>query len=281
MSESKLPIETPTGAQPRLPESDAGFRVEFRALTKEFRPRRRPPVRALDEIDLVITGKQIVTIVGPSGCGKTTLLRILAGLENVTSGSAEILTDDRINPVTTTVFQEGSVFPWLTVQQNVEYGLKLRGVSRRERRAISDRLIAKVGLTNFAKAFPNSLSGGMRQRVSVARAFANGPQLLLMDEPFASVDEQTRIVLQEELLRLWSEFERTVLLVTHSIDEAIVLSDRILVMSPRPGRFIADIPVDLPRPRNVVELRKHPIYGDLYSRIWSLLRPSISKEDHP
>lgn len=260
--------------------TDMGLRVEFKALTKEFRPRRRPPVLALDHIDLEITGKQIVTIVGPSGCGKTTLLRILAGLENVTSGSAEITTDDRENPVTSTVFQEGSVFPWLTVRRNVEYGLKLRGVSRQERRAVSDSLIEKVGLTNFANAYPNSLSGGMRQRVSVARAFANGPQILLMDEPFASVDEQTRTVLQEELLRLWSEFERTVLLVTHSIDEAIVLSDRILVMSPRPGRVIADIPVSFPRPRRVVELRKHPDYGDLYTRIWSLLRPSTDSEEH-
>lgn len=257
---------------------ETALRIDFRGLTKEFRPHKRPTVLALDNIDLTISGKAIVTIVGPSGCGKTTLLRILAGLESATSGTAEITTEDRVRPVTSTVFQGGSVFPWLTVRKNVEYGLMLRGVSRAERRRTGQELIEKVGLANFANAYPDSLSGGMRQRVSVARAFANGPQILLMDEPFASVDEQTRTVLQEELLRLWSEFERTVVLVTHSIDEAIVLSDRILVMSPRPGRIIADIPVTIPRPRSVVELRKLPTYGDLYTRIWSLLRPSTLSE---
>jgi NitT/TauT family transport system ATP-binding protein len=278
MTASDVPSSAPQAPSGALAQTDGGLRIDFRGLTKEFRPHKRSPVLALDHIDLTITGKQVVTIVGPSGCGKTTLLRILAGLENATSGSAEITTDDRVRPISSTVFQEGSVFPWLTVRHNVEYSLKLRGVPRRERRAIAQELIDKVGLGNFSNAYPSSLSGGMRQRVSVARAFANGPQILLMDEPFASVDEQTRTVLQEELLRLWSEFERTVVLVTHSIDEAIILSDRIIVMSPRPGRIIADIPVTIPRPRRVVELRKHPTYGDLYTRIWSLLRPSTPSE---
>lgn len=252
-----------------------GVTIHVDGLSKTYRPYKREPVLALDDIDMTIDDSVIVSLVGPSGCGKTTLLRIIAGLESASVGHVDILTDNVQDPVTTTVFQEGSVFPWLTVQDNVEYGLKLRRVPKRQREEVASAFIQKVGLDGFKRAYPSQLSGGMRQRVSVARAFANGPQILLMDEPFASVDEQTRTVLQQELLRLWSEHKRTVILVTHSIDEAIALSHRVIVMSARPGKIVADIPIDLPRPRDVVQLRSDPHYGELYSRIWNLIRDGI------
>lgn len=261
------------GTRPRDADGSVGIRVE--GLSKTFRPHKREPVLALDDINLTISGNVIVSLVGPSGCGKTTLLRIIGGLESASEGHVDILTDNTHDPVTSTVFQEGSVFPWLNVQANVEYGLKLRNVPRREREAVASAFIDKVGLHAFKRAYPSQLSGGMKQRVSVARAFANGPQILLMDEPFASVDEQTRTVLQQELLRLWSENQRTVVLVTHSIDEAIALSHRVIVMSARPGKVLADIPINLPRPRDVVKLRSDTHYGELYTKIWELIRHDV------
>jgi NitT/TauT family transport system ATP-binding protein len=179
--------------------------------------------------------------------------------------------------VTSTVFQEDSVFPWLTVVGNVEYGLRINGAEKRQRRDIANHFIDKVGLSRFREAYPAELSGGMRQRVSVARAFANNSEILLMDEPFGALDEQTRIVLQQELLRLWSEHNRTVIFVTHSLDEAITLSDRIVVLSARPGQVRDDIRVDLPRPRPVSQLRTHPRYGELYGRLWALIEADIGQ----
>jgi NitT/TauT family transport system ATP-binding protein len=262
-------------AETRSSSKAGGVSIHIKGLSKTFHPYKREPVLALDDINLTISDGNIVTLVGPSGCGKTTLLRIIGNLESASSGHVDILTGNSRDPITSTVFQEGSVFPWLNVQENVEYGLKLRGVRKSERAAVASMFIEKVGLQGFKRAYPSQLSGGMKQRVSVARAFTNGPQILLMDEPFASVDEQTRTVLQQELLRLWSEHQRTVVLVTHSIDEAIALSHRVIVMSPRPGRVIADIPVDLPRPRDVVKLRSDPHYGELYTRIWGLIRHGV------
>lgn len=274
MALSRVTSDEVTGSGAGLTGS-TGAAVRVHHLRKEFKPYRRDPVVALDGIDLIFRGNEVVSLVGPSGCGKTTLLRILGGLELASDGYVEILADGSDAPITSTVFQESSVFPWLTVAQNVAYGLKLRGVSRKRRTEIADHFIEKVGLAGFRGAYPAQLSGGMKQRTSVARSFANGPQVLLMDEPFASVDEQTRTVLQDELLRLWSEHKHTVIFVTHSIDEAIVLSDRIVVMSPRPGRVIADIPVKLARPRDVIGLRRDPHFADLYAKIWGLIRNDV------
>ncbi len=257
----------------------ASAKIAVRNLSKSFSLRSGETVEALRAINLEIGNGEFVSLIGASGCGKTTLLRIIGGFEQATGGYVDIATGGRGDGlVTSTVFQEDSVFPWLDVQSNVEYGLRIRGMPREQRRAIADRFIAKVGLDRFRRAFPAQLSGGMRQRVSVARAFANEPEVLLMDEPFGALDEQTRIVLQQEVLRLWSEHRRTVVFVTHSLDEAITLSDRIVVLSARPGQVRDIIAVDIPRPREVSSLRSHPLYAGLYSRLWNLLEADIARE---
>jgi NitT/TauT family transport system ATP-binding protein len=230
---------------------------------------------ALDDVNLRVAEREFCCIVGPSGCGKTSFLRILAGLELQTSGELQLEVSDPRRPLTAMVFQEQSIFPWMTVEQNVGYGLRMRGVHRTVRREIVAHYVEKVGLTRFAKAYPHQLSGGMKQRASVARAFATDPQILLMDEPFASVDEQTRVLLQEELLRVWESDRKTVVYITHSIDEAIVLGDRVLVMSARPGRIKAEIQVDLPRPRSVYELKSTPAFAELVARVWEPLRQEV------
>jgi NitT/TauT family transport system ATP-binding protein len=228
-------------------------------------------VLALDGVELAVREGEFVCIVGPSGCGKTTLLRILAGLETASLGEVVVMRRDVGRPLTSMIFQEASIFPWMTVRRNVGYGLEMRGVPRAERTRIADRFLELTGLARFADAYPHQLSGGMKQRVSVARAFANDPEILLMDEPFAALDEQTKIVLQQELLRLWTEARKTVVFITHSIDEALALGDRILVMSGRPGRIIADIPVPFPRPRLVHELKRDAEFGRYWHHVWTLL----------
>ena len=230
---------------------------------------------ALADVNLRVADQEFCCIVGPSGCGKSTLLRILAGLERQTSGELELAASDARRPQNAMVFQEQSIFPWMTVEDNVGYGLRMRGVPAAERRPIVARYLEKVGIAKFARAYPYQLSGGMKQRASVARAFATDPQILLMDEPFASVDEQTRVLLQEELLRIWETDRKTVVYITHSIDEALVLGDRVLVMSARPGRIKAEIEVTLPRPRSVYELKSTPEFADLVARVWEPLRQEV------
>ncbi len=248
--------------------------IAVRYLNKRF-ALGRGDIVALDNVNLALREGEFCCIVGPSGCGKTTLLRILAGLDRQTSGDVNIRITDPARPLTAMVFQEQSIFPWMTVEQNVAYGPRLRGVATAVYRETVQYYLEKVGLAPFARAYPRQLSGGMKQRVSVARAFANDPQILLMDEPFASVDEQTRILLQEELLRIWEESRKTVVYITHSIDEALVLGDRVIVMSARPGHVKAEIPVNLPRPRHVYELKATPAYGALVARVWEILRQEV------
>jgi len=258
------------------PARPAAPRVAVRGLHKNFLLRGHQRVEALRAIDLEVADGEFVSIIGASGCGKTTLLRIVGGFEQADQGSVEIVsTRPPGGLVTSTVFQEDSVFPWLTAQANVGYGLKIRNVPRQQREEVVAHFIEKVGLTAFRNAYPSQLSGGMRQRVSVARAFANQPEVLLMDEPFGALDEQTRLVLQDEILRLWSQHRCTVLFVTHNLDEAITLSDRIVVLSARPGQVRAIIPVDIPRPRNVIALRSNRRYGELYQQLWDLLQGDI------
>ena len=243
-------------------------------LGKEFIS-RGSRVTALHDVTLDVYKGQFCCIVGPSGCGKSTLLRIIAGLETHSSGELELAHFDRSKPLHSMVFQEQSVFPWMTVERNVEYGLRMRGVPRAERRDIVSHYIDKVGLNAFREAYPHQLSGGMKQRVSIARAFANDPEILLMDEPFAALDEQNKAILQEELLRIWEESKKTVLFITHSIDEALVLSDRALVMTSRPGTLKADIEVTLARPRGAYEVRASEGYGALSTRLWAELREEV------
>jgi NitT/TauT family transport system ATP-binding protein len=235
----------------------------------------RGTVTALNDVNLEVRRGQFCCLVGPSGCGKSTLLRIIAGLETHSSGELHLAHFDRSKPLHSMVFQEQSVFPWMTVERNVEYGLKMRGVPRAERRDAVHHYIGKVGLSAFCEAYPHQLSGGMKQRVSIARAFANDPEILLMDEPFAALDEQNKAILQEELLRIWEESKKTVLFITHSIDEALVLSDRALVMTARPGTIKADIAVTLARPRGAYEVRASEGYGALSTRLWDELREEV------
>ena len=229
-------------------------RIVMRALRKRFTDiARQEEVVALDGMDLDIADDEFLTILGPSGCGKTTLLNIVAGFEQATSGDVR-LDGEPIRapgPDRGVVFQEYALFPWLTVEQNIEFGLRERRVPKVERMARVHRQIASVGLTGFEKRYPQELSGGMRQRVALGRVLANDPKILLMDEPFAALDAQTRTLMQEELLRVWSGERRTALFITHNIEEAILLGDRVVVMTARPGRIKEIVAVDLPRPRDV------------------------------
>ena len=251
-------------------DNTAAPKIEIASLGKTYAG-ASGLITALEKLQLRVNEGEFICIVGPSGCGKTTLLRILAGLEQPSSGEARIARHDPGRPLTAMVFQENSIFPWMRVRDNVGYGLDLRGVGRSERDRVVSHFVAMSGLALFADAWPHQLSGGMKQRVSVARAFANDPEILLMDEPFAALDEQTKIVLQQELLRIWAETRKTVLFITHSIDEALVLADRIVVMAGRPGRIVADLAIDFPRPRLVHQLKSDPQFGDMWRRIWTML----------
>ena len=232
---------------------------------------------ALDRVSLNVNEGEFVCIVGPSGCGKTTLLRTLAGLQHPLTGSAIIHHADTTRAASAMVFQGASVFPWMTALENIGYGLRTRRVPYAERNRIAREWAAKIGLERFAEAYPHQLSGGMQQRVGLARAFAYDPDVLLMDEPFGALDAQTRLLLQETLLRLWQESGTTILFVTHSIDEALTLADRIVVMSARPGRILADLRVDFERPRDVLTLRSDARFGTLFAEVWGLLRAEVDR----
>lgn len=234
-------------------------------------------VTAIHDVSLSIPDGEFFCIVGPSGCGKTTLLRILAGLETCSSGEVNITSFDKTRPLNSMVFQEQSVFPWLTVRQNVEYGLRMRHIAPKIRTEIANHYIRMIGLTHFADSYPCQLSGGMKQRVSVARAFANDPEILFMDEPFCALDEQNRLLLQQELLRIWEVSKKTTVFITHSIDEALCLGDRVLVMTARPGEVKTIIQVDLPRPRDIETIRYTEKYNALYQTIWLQLRDEVFK----
>lgn len=250
--------------------------IVIQDIGKEFLT-RTGKVTALTNININIGQGEFFCIVGPSGCGKTTLLRILAGLESASHGEVLIKTTDNQRPANSMVFQEQSVFPWMTVMENVSYGLRVRGLRKKLREEIAERYIRMIGLTKFTNAYPCQLSGGMKQRVSVARAFANDPEILLMDEPFGALDEQNRIILQQELLRIWEVTRKTTVFITHSIDEALCLGDRVMVMTAHPGAIKTIIDVDLPRPREIASIRTTLHYNELYQKIWFSLRDEVIK----
>jgi NitT/TauT family transport system ATP-binding protein len=227
-------------------------KVSIDHVTKIFDKNEGSKVTALDDISLEIDDEEFVCLVGPSGCGKTTLLRITAGLENATSGEVRVMDTPVLgpDPKRGMVFQEYSLFPWRTVIENIGFGLEMQGVAKETHREIADEYLTLVGLEQFRNAYPNELSGGMRQRVAIARALANDPDVLLMDEPFGALDAQTRNAMQMELLDIWKQTKKTILFVTHSVDEAVFLADRIVVLSPRPGRICEVIPVELERTRD-------------------------------
>jgi len=251
-------------------------KIAIQDVTKAFY-KKESSVTALEGISLDIADGEFVCLVGPSGCGKTTLLRILAGLETPSVGSFDITTGEKDRPLQSMVFQERGVIPWLTVAENVAFGLKMRKVPEPEIRERTAYYLKKVGLEKFASLFPKELSGGMKQRVSIARAFANDPEILLMDEPFAALDEQNKFILQEELLSIWEETKKTVLFITHSIDEALLLSDRILLMSSQPGRIVKEIRIDFPRPRTMEQIRADRKMASLFLEIWQHLQDEVQK----
>jgi NitT/TauT family transport system ATP-binding protein len=244
-------------------------------LSKEYGIPGREPLQALFDINLVVGDKEFISVLGPSGCGKTTLLRIIAGLETATSGSIEIDGEliTGLSSKISMIFQEYSLYPWRTILDNVTFGLELQGQKRDEARTRALEYLRLVGLEEFIHRYPYELSGGMRQRVAVARALAIEPKILLMDEPFGALDAQTRNNLQRELLDIWQKTQKTVIFVTHSVDEAVFLSDRIVVLTPRPGHICEIIPVDYPRPRDrtsapSAQIRRHVL--DLISQKCSL-----------
>jgi NitT/TauT family transport system ATP-binding protein len=230
---------------------------------------------ALDDITIDIPQGQFFVIVGPSGCGKTTLLRILAGLESQSEGKVEVRQADPARPTNSMIFQGDSLFPWMSVYDNAAYGLRMRHVDKAEIAETVRLWLERIGLWRFRELYPHQLSGGMRQRVSIVRAFANDPEILLMDEPFSALDEQNKVLLHEELLRIWEATKKTVVFITHSVEEAVTLGDRIMVMTATPGRAKAVIDVPLARPRNVLELQQNPVFGDLVVHIWEQLRDEV------
>ncbi|MFK5584104.1 ABC transporter ATP-binding protein [Serinicoccus sp. LYQ131] len=224
---------------------------------------------ALEKVSLDIADNEFVTVVGPSGCGKSTLMNILAGLEPPTSGHALVNGKEVSGPGPDrgVIFQQYALFPWLTVRKNVEFGLKVAGVPNPERRERVDYFIRMVGLEQFADALPKMLSGGMKQRCAIARAYAVDPSILLMDEPFGALDALTRVKLQEQLLETWNTEKRTVMFITHDVDEAVFLANRVVVMAARPGRIYDVIDVDIPYPR-AEDVRLSPEFGELRNRVW-------------
>ena len=235
------------------------------------------PMTAVDNFSLDVADKEFVCIVGPSGCGKSTYLRMLAGLDTHTSGTIQIRRGiDPKKPLNSVVFQEYAVFPWKTVIENVAFGLQMRGVGKAERYGVAESWLERVGLRKFANYYPYQISGGMKQRVSIIRALANDPEVLLMDEPLGALDAQTRIVLQDELLRIWEETHKTVVYITHSLDEAILLGDRVILMTAHPGRLLATFPIEIKRPRTVDTLNT-PEFAELRGAIWDLLGKEVTR----
>jgi len=252
--------------------------IEILHVTKEFASNGRS-MRAVDDVSLDIKDSEFICIVGPSGCGKSTLLRMIAGLEPVTSG--EILMGDHKvtspSPRIGFVFQEYTLFPWRTVEKNVEFGLELKKLPPEKRMQIASKYLDMVGLDKFKDAYPHQLSGGMRQRTAIARTLAVNPEILLMDEPFGALDAQTRNILQEQLLDIWHKEKKKVLFVTHNVDEAVFLADKVIVMTARPGRIKEVIDVNIPRPR----VRTETEVNRVRNRILSSLFEEVKKlSDH-
>ncbi|MFX3632397.1 MAG: ABC transporter ATP-binding protein [Candidatus Pristimantibacillus sp.] len=253
----------------RQQSMNENVKIEIKGLTKIYKTRNGETI-ALQNTDLTIKNNEFVCVVGPSGCGKTTLLNIIGGLEESTSGSVKVEGVEVKGPGKErgVVFQQYALFPWKTVIKNVEFGLKLRGLNKEERRKKAEHYLDLVGLKDFANAYPKELSGGMKQRVAIARAYAVEPEVLLMDEPFGALDAQTRAQLQEELLKTWQKEKKTCFFITHDVEEAVILAQRVIIMSARPGRIKEIIDVDIPYPRDQsTKLDKRFI--EIKNEIWS------------
>jgi NitT/TauT family transport system ATP-binding protein len=250
-------------------------KIKAHGVTKIY-PSRSEPIYALRDFNLEVQEGEFVSIVGPSGCGKSTFLRILGGLITPSSGEITLIPGKADVPLQSIVFQEYAIFPWKTVIDNVAFGLQMRGIPRLDQREIAVDWLRKVGLVKFADSYPHQLSGGMKQRVSIARAFANNPEVLLMDEPLGALDAQTRAVLQEELIRLWEAMRKTVVYITHSIEEAVLLGDRVVLMTAHPGTNKSEFTVPLRRPRSF-SLTSAPEFCQLTYAIWQDLQVEVQR----
>ncbi len=254
--------------------------IELVQVSKTFEGRDgRQTVQAVAEVSFGVAEGEFISLVGPSGCGKSTILSLVAGLARPTGGKMMIRGKplQGVHPDIGYVFQRDTLLPWRTVLENVCLGPELKGASREERAEQATALIRRVGLTSFEHHYPHELSGGMRKRCELIRTLINRPNILLMDEPFGALDAQTRYLLQEDLLRMWREERNTIVFVTHDIGEAIALSDRVVVMSRRPGRVLKDIRVRLPRPRSAVDAQSRPEYAEHFQEIWSVLREELTQ----
>jgi len=249
--------------------------ITFENISKKFAKETEREVKALENISFEIQDHEFISIVGPSGCGKTTLLRIVAGLIKPDQGHLAFSGEEQ--PSIALVFQDQGLLPWLTVMDNIGLGLELKKTPRAERKEKVLEFMRRVKLDGFQDHYPHELSGGMKQRVALARAFLTSPEILLMDEPFGALDAQTRVILQEELLKLWRVERNTVLFVTHDIDEAILLGDRVIVLSDRPGKVHADIAINIPRPRDTTN-KDFPELKDIKMQIWKILEKEVRHE---
>lgn len=253
------------------------MRVIVDGVSKTYVDRAGRAVRALESIDLTVESEEFVAVLGPSGCGKSTLLNLVAGLLSPSAGTVWL--DGELAPgraATAMVFQEFALFPWRTVQANVEFGLEEQGVAAAERARRARSFIGLTGLAGFESRYPHQLSGGMRQRVGIARALAVAPAVLLMDEPFSALDAQTRQLMQEELLAIWERTRQTIVYVTHNIHEAVYMADRVIVLSRRPGRVLAEAKIELPRPR-AERMLGEPAFVGAVERIWALIRDQAAE----
>ena len=252
-----------------------GAAIDIAGVRKEYQS-GQGRVLALDDINLRIAPGEFLCIVGPSGCGKSTLLRILAGLDYLTGGAIKVEAGGWAVQ-NAMVFQESGLFPWMSVETNVRFGLDTRHVPQAEANARVETALKLVGLTKFRRHYPHQLSGGMRQRSAIARAFVTDPAVLLMDEPFAALDAQNRVILQAELVRIWEQTGKTVIYVTHSIEEALLLGDRCVVMTAQPGRIKQIIDVPFPHPRNLMTLSASAEFGKLKLDIWRVLEEEVNR----
>jgi len=256
--------------------------IEARDLVMRFGAGGPSPVLAVDRVSFSLAPGEFVSLIGPSGCGKTTILNLLTGLLHETpEGTLHVLGKPprEGNPDIAYMLARDSLLPWRTTLANAAYGMEIRGVPKQEREARARDLLKQVGLGDFEDKYPKALSHGMRQRCALARTFALDSPVLLMDEPFGALDAQTKLTLEDVLMNLWSAHRKTVVFVTHDLAEAIALSDRVIVMSARPGRIIADVPIDLPRPRSVRKLQSDHRFHDYYARLWGLLEQGATSDE--
>jgi sulfonate transport system ATP-binding protein len=278
MSSSAGVAQTTDADAPESAPLPHGALISIQRVGHVFRTKGRR-VQALLETSLQINEQEFLTIVGPSGCGKSTLMNLIVGLYKASSG--EILYRGKrhngVNRAIGYVTQADNLYPWRTLRKNIEFPLELRGVPARERRARSQHLIHRVGLSGFEDSYPHELSGGMRQRANIVRTLAYEPEVILMDEPFGPLDAQTRLILQNQLLELWQEEKKTIIFITHDLGEAVALADRVVVMSARPGQIKAIAPVPISRPRNLFEIHKDERFLATYQSLWHSLEEEVKK----